>query len=179
MEANLLHILQGNLGHLIFIYILPQVWSPVWSTLFIKIVKTKSGSVAIRVSYLTYLWWSVVVSKKTFETIDEYIAIFPENVQSILQKLRQTISDAAPEAKEGISYQIPVFKLKGNLVWFAAFKNHIGFYPRASALEAFKDKLGAYDISKGTVKFPINGPIPFDLIKEIVRFRVKENLDRS
>ena len=120
-----------------------------------------------------------MVPKKTFETIDEYIATFPMNVQSILQELRQTIRDATPEAKEGISYQIPVFKLNGNLVWFAAFKNHIGFYPRVSAIEAFRDKLSAYEISKGTVKFPINGPIPFDLIKEIVRFRVKENLDRS
>ncbi|MGA3059954.1 MAG: DUF1801 domain-containing protein [Candidatus Bathyarchaeia archaeon] len=114
--------------------------------------------------------------KKNFETIDEYIATFPKNVQRILQELRQTIIKAAPEADEGISYRIPVFKLNGDLVWFAAFKNHIGFYPRASAIEAFQDKLSTYEISKGTVKFPINKPIPLNLIKEMVRFRVKENL---
>ena len=117
--------------------------------------------------------------KKELKSIDEYIATFPKNVQIILQEIRQAIRDAAPDAKEAISYQMPAFKLNGNLVWFAAFKNHIGFYPKASAIEAFKEKLSPYETSKGTVKFPINEPIPFDLIKEMVRFRVKENLDRS
>lgn len=117
--------------------------------------------------------------KKNFETIDEYIDTFPMNVRSILQELRRAIRDAAPEVKEGISYQMPVFKLNGNLVWFAAFKNHIGFYPRASAIEAFNDKLSAYNISRGTVKFPINEPLPFDLIKEMVKFRAKENLSKK
>ena len=117
--------------------------------------------------------------KNNYETIDEYIVAFPKNVQSILQELRQTIREAAPEAEEGISYKIPVFKLNGNLVWFAAFKDHIGFYPRESAIEAFQDKLSAYKIGKGTVRFPINKPITFDLIKEMVRFRVKENCVRS
>ncbi len=113
------------------------------------------------------------------KTIDEYIAGFPKNVQSILQDLRQAIRNAAPQAQEVISYQMPAFKQNGTLVWFAAFKNHIGFYPTASAVEAFKEKLSPYETSKGTVKFPINEPIPFDLIKEMVCFRVKENLERS
>ena len=117
--------------------------------------------------------------KKNFENIDEYIATFPISVQSILQELRQTIRDAAPQAKEGISYRIPVFKLNGNLVWFAAFKDHIGFYPRESAIGAFKEKLAGYTVSIGTVRFPMDKPIPFDLIKEMVKYRVKENLTRS
>jgi uncharacterized protein YdhG (YjbR/CyaY superfamily) len=116
---------------------------------------------------------------KGFKTVDEYIATFPRNVQGILQKLRQVIKDAAPEAEEAISYQIPTFKLNGNLVWFAAFKNHIGFYPRASAIEAFKAKLSLCDISKGTIRFPLDKPIPFDLIKKIVKYRVKENLSKK
>ena len=117
--------------------------------------------------------------KRVFKSIDEYIAVFPKNVQIILEEFRQAVRDAAPQAEEAISYQMPAFKLNGNLVWFAAYKNHIGFYPTSSAIEAFKGKLIPYEISKGTVKFPLNEPIPFDLVKEMVRFRVKENLDRS
>jgi uncharacterized protein YdhG (YjbR/CyaY superfamily) len=117
-----------------------------------------------------------MVPEKVFNSIDKYIATFPRNAQSILEEIRQAIREAAPQAEEAISYQMPVFKLNGVLVWFAAFKNHIGFYPKASAIEAFKEKLSAYEISKGTIRFPINEPIPFDLIKEMVRFRVKENL---
>jgi uncharacterized protein YdhG (YjbR/CyaY superfamily) len=117
--------------------------------------------------------------RKGFKTIDEYIASFPNNVQNILQELRRIIRDCAPEAKEAISYQIPTFKLKGNLVHFAAFKNHIGFYPTSSAIEAFKGKLAKYEISKGTIRFPINEPIPFELVKEMVRFRVRENLSKK
>jgi uncharacterized protein YdhG (YjbR/CyaY superfamily) len=113
-----------------------------------------------------------------FKSIDEYISTFPANVQIILEELRRAIRDAAPQAQEAISYQMPAFKLNGNLVWFAAFKNHIGFYPTSSGIEAFKERLAAYETSKGTVKFPINEPIPFDLIKEIVKFRVKENLEK-
>ena len=113
--------------------------------------------------------------KKRFETIDEYIATFPQNVQDILEELRQTIQNSAPDAKEAISYQIPTFKLNGNLVHFAAFKNHVGFYPTPSAIEAFKKELSPFKTSKGTVQFPLNKPIPFDLVKKIVRFRVKEN----
>jgi len=120
-----------------------------------------------------------MMRKKVFKTIDEYIAVLPKNVQIILEELRQAIRDAAPEAEEAISYQMPAFKLKGNLVFFAAFKNHIGFYPTPSAIEAFKEKLSGYEVSKGTVRFPLNEPIPFDLVKEMVRFRVKENLGKK
>ena len=114
--------------------------------------------------------------KKVFKSTDEYISTFPRNVQIILEEVRQAVKDAAPDAEEVISYQMPAFKLNGILVWFAAFKNHIGFYPKASAIEVFKERLSSYQISKGTVQFPLNEPIPFDLIKEIVRYRVKENL---
>ena len=116
--------------------------------------------------------------EKRFETIDEYIATFPRNVQRILEELRQTIRDSAPGAKEAISYQIPTFKLNGNLVHFAAFKNHIGFYPTSSAISEFKKELSHYIYGKGSVRFPINEPIPFDLVRKIVKYRVKENLDK-
>jgi uncharacterized protein YdhG (YjbR/CyaY superfamily) len=116
-----------------------------------------------------------MASKREFKSVDEYIAAFPNNVQCILEEFRKAIQEAAPEAEETISYQMPAFKLNGILVWFAAHKNHIGFYPRVSAIVAFKDKLSRYEVSKGTVQFPLNAPIPFDLIKEIVRFRIKEN----
>ena len=96
-----------------------------------------------------------------------------------MEELRQTIRDAAPEATEVISYQMPAFKLNGNLVWFAALKNHIGFYPTSSAIETFKEKLSPYETSKGTVKFSLDEPFPFDLIKEMVRFRVKENNNKA
>ena len=111
--------------------------------------------------------------------IDEYIASFPEDVQEILEKLRATIRKAAPDAEEKISYQIPTFSLKGNLVHFAAYKKHIGFYPTPSGIENFKNELSAYEGAKGSVKFPLNKPIPYDLIREIVEFRVKENLERA
>jgi uncharacterized protein YdhG (YjbR/CyaY superfamily) len=117
--------------------------------------------------------------KKAFKNIDEYIATFPKNVQSILEELRQTIRESAPEAEEAISYQMPTFKLNGNLVWFAAFKNHIGFYPKTSVIEAFKEELSNYEVSKGTIRFSLNKPIPFDLVKKIVKYRVKENLDKK
>jgi len=119
--------------------------------------------------------------KKKFESIDGYIASFPKNVQTVLEQIRQAIKDAAPKAEEAISYNMPAFRLNGNLVWFGAFKNHIGFYPRESAIEEFKEKLSGYEVSKvqGTVKFPLNKLIPLDLIKEMVRFRVKENLKKT
>lgn len=117
--------------------------------------------------------------KKSFETIDEYIASFHPYVQSILEELRQAIRNSAPDAKEAISYQIPTFKLNGNLVHFAAFKNHIGFYPTSSAIARFKKEMSHYEVAKGTVRFPINKPIPFDLIRKIVKLRVRENLARG
>jgi len=111
--------------------------------------------------------------------IDEYIAGFPQDVQEILEKIRMTIRGAAPDAQETISYQIPTFTLKGNLVHFGAFKKHIGFYPASTGIEAFKNELSAYEGAKGSVKFPLDKPIPFDLISEITKFRVRENLDRA
>ena len=119
-----------------------------------------------------------MVAKKKFENIDEYIATFPKNIQIILEALREVVKEAAPEADEIISYQMPAFKQSGILVWFAAFKNHISFFPKASAIEAFKENLTSYQTSKGTIQFPIKEPIPLDLVKEIVRFRVKENSAR-
>lgn len=115
---------------------------------------------------------------RTFKSVDEYISTFPPNIQTLLQQIRQAIQEAAPQATETISYQMPAFKQNGVLVWFAAFKNHIGFYPTAVGIEEFKKKLAPYKTSKGTVQFPLNEPIPFDLIKEMVRFRVKANMDK-
>jgi uncharacterized protein YdhG (YjbR/CyaY superfamily) len=116
---------------------------------------------------------------KQFETIDEYIGDYPESVQRILEKLRQTIRKAAPEATETIAYGIPTFKFHGNLVHFGGFKNHIGFFPTPSAIEAFKKELSVYGGGKGTIQFPLEKPIPFDLITKIVKFRVKENLEKK
>jgi len=114
-----------------------------------------------------------------YKNTDEYIAGFPESTREILEQLRATIKNAVPEAEEAIRYGMPTFRLKGNLVHFAAFKNHIGFYPTSSGIEAFKDMLSGYNLSKGTIQFPIEKPIPFDLITQIVDFRVKENLQRA
>jgi uncharacterized protein YdhG (YjbR/CyaY superfamily) len=117
--------------------------------------------------------------KTSPKTIDEYIASFPKDVQAILQKIRMTIRKAAPDAEETIKYQIPTFTLKGNLVHFGAYKNHIGFYPAPRALEEFKKELSAYEGSKGTVRFPFDKPIPYALITRIVKFRVKKNLEKA
>jgi len=109
------------------------------------------------------------------ESIDEYIATFPREVQATLEKLRQTIQKAAPDATEKISYQMPTFYLNGNLVHFAAYKSHIGFYPAPSGIVAFQDELKKYKTSKGAIQFPIDEAIPHALVKKIVQFRVKEN----
>jgi len=119
-------------------------------------------------------------SRRHFATMDEYIETFPDDIQRILEKMRQTIREAEPDAEEAISYQIPTFKLNGkNLVHFAAFKNHIGFFPTSSGVEAFENELGRYQRSKGTIRFPLEKPIPYDLVKRIVVFRVKENLAKK
>jgi len=111
------------------------------------------------------------------KTIDEYIAGFPVEVQSILEQLRTTILAAAPGAEEDIRYQMPTFRLKNkNVIHFAAYKKHIGFYPAPSGIEAFPQELSPYKTSKGAVQFPIDQPLPFELIDRIVRFRVKETL---
>ena len=118
-----------------------------------------------------------MVSKSQFRTIDEYIAEFPENVRDILEELRRVIRKAAPQAQEAMRYGIPTFRLNGNLVHFAAFKNHIGFYPTPSGIEAFKEELSPYKQAKGSVQFPIDMPMPYDLIQKIVKYRVDENLE--
>ena len=106
--------------------------------------------------------------------IDEYIAGFPKDVQKILEKIRLTIRKAAPAAEETIKYQIPTFTLKGNLVHFAGYKKHIGFYPAPTGIEKFKEEVSAYGSGKGTLQFPLDEPIPYDLIRKIVKFRVQE-----
>jgi uncharacterized protein YdhG (YjbR/CyaY superfamily) len=112
-------------------------------------------------------------------TIDEYIAGFPQDVQAILQKVRMTIRKAAPKAEETIKYRMPTFTLNGNLVYFAAFQKHIGFYPVPSGIAKFEKELSVYQQGKGSVQFPLDQPIPYDLISRIVKFRVKENLQRA
>jgi uncharacterized protein YdhG (YjbR/CyaY superfamily) len=112
-------------------------------------------------------------------SIDAYIADFPKDVQAILEKIRGIVRDAAPEAQEAIKYQIPTFVLNGNLVHFAAFQKHIGFYPTPSGIEHFKDALSAFNSAKGSVQFPLDSPIPYSLIKKMVKFRVNENREKS
>ncbi len=116
---------------------------------------------------------------ETPRTVDEYIAGFPPDIQDILRKVRATVTKAAPSAQEAIKYQMPTFVLNGNLVHFAAFKKHLGFYPAPTGVEAFKQELAAYATSKGAVQFPLGQPIPYGLIGRIVKFRVKENLARA
>lgn len=108
--------------------------------------------------------------------VDEYIASFPTDVRAKLEALRKVIREAAPEADETISYGMPTFKLHGNLVHFAAYERHIGFYPTPSAMEAFEGELSKYKRSKGAVQFPLDGPLPLALVRRMVEFRVKENL---
>ena len=117
--------------------------------------------------------------KPTSKEVDKYIAGFPEDIQEVLNKVRATIRESAPDAEETINYGIPTFTLMGNLVHFAAFKNHIGFYPTPSGIEKFKKELSVYAGAKGSVKFPLDKPIPYALISKIVKFRVKENLERA
>jgi uncharacterized protein YdhG (YjbR/CyaY superfamily) len=112
-------------------------------------------------------------------SIDAYIATFPKDVQVILEQVRATIRAAAPEAKETIGYSMPAFTLHGALVYFAAFKNHIGFYPAPTGLEAFKEDLSAYKGGKGSVQFPLDQPMPLDLITRIVQYRVAQNVAKA
>jgi len=112
------------------------------------------------------------------KNIDEYIAGFPQDVQKTLQRIRGIVTKAAPDAEEAMKYQIPTFVLHGNLVHFAAFQKHIGFYPTPSAIEAFSGELASYEWAKGSVQFPLNKPVPFTLIRKIVEFRVKETREK-
>jgi uncharacterized protein YdhG (YjbR/CyaY superfamily) len=121
----------------------------------------------------------MAAEKVTPKTMDEYIATFPKDVQAVLEKIRITIQKAAPVAKETIKYQMPTYVLEGNLVYFAAFKKHIGFYPPVKGLVQFKDELAVYEGPKGSLIFPLDKPIPYDLIDEIVKFRVLENHQRA
>lgn len=118
-------------------------------------------------------------NKAGFTSTDEYIATFPKEIQRILQEIRTTIKAAAPDAEEKISYQMPTFFLNGNLVHFAAFKNHIGFYPTPSGIEKFKKELSRYEGAKGSVQFPLDEQMPYDLISKIVKFRVAENRKKT
>ncbi len=114
-----------------------------------------------------------------FKTVDEYLSAFPASIKKILQEVRKTIKQAAPNAEELISYNIPAFKLNGMLVFYAAYEKHIGFYPTSSGIKVFQDELTNYKTSKGAIQFPIDEPIPRDLITKIVRYRVKENLEKE
>lgn len=110
--------------------------------------------------------------------IDDYILQFPKEIQRKLQELRQVIKESAPEAEERISYKMPTYYLRGNLVHFAAYSGHIGFYPAPSGIEAFKDQLEGFKTSKGAIQFPLDEDLPLGLIRKIVKFRVEENLNK-
>ncbi len=115
-------------------------------------------------------------NKTTFNSIDEYILQFSPEVQEILKMFRKIMKEVAPEAEERMSWQMPTFVLHGNLVHFAAHKNHIGFYPAPSGIDAFKQELSGYKGAKGSVQFPLNKPMPYELVRKIVKFRVDENI---
>ncbi len=119
------------------------------------------------------------MEKKSFKNVDQYISGFPENVSARLEEMRATIKKAAPEAEEGISYQMPAYKYLGIVLYFAGYKNHIGFYPTASGIEAFKNELSKYKGAKGSVQFPLDKPLPLALISKIVKFKLKENIRKA
>jgi uncharacterized protein YdhG (YjbR/CyaY superfamily) len=117
-------------------------------------------------------------AKKKITTIDDYITQYPPHIQTLLKELRKIIKEAAPQATEGISYHMPVFKQKGVIAWFAAAKDHIGLYPKATAITAFKDRLTNYKTSTGTIQLPLDKPLPTTLIKDIIRYNLKENITK-
>jgi uncharacterized protein YdhG (YjbR/CyaY superfamily) len=119
------------------------------------------------------------MEKTNFKNVAEYISLFPENVRPLLQQMHVTILKAAPKAEEVISYQMPAYKYFGILVYFAGYKNHIGFYPTASGIEAFKKELSVYKGAKGSVQFPLDKPLPVALISKIVKFKLKENIRKA
>lgn len=119
------------------------------------------------------------MKKQNYQTIDEYIALFPKDAQKTLENIRKTVIKFAPNATEAISYGIPTFKLNGkNLVHFAAFDDHYSFFPTSSGVDKFKEELKGFKTSKGTIQFPIGQPLPYDLIQKITEFRVKENTEK-
>jgi uncharacterized protein YdhG (YjbR/CyaY superfamily) len=113
------------------------------------------------------------------KNIDEYIAGFPGEVREILEEIREAVRKAAPGAKEAIKYKMPAFTLEGNLVFFAAFKDHIGFYPPVAGSKELQKALAVYEGPKGSLKFPIDKPLPIALIRKVVKIRVKENLEKA
>ena len=115
----------------------------------------------------------------TPQNVDEYFSGFPNDIQKLLKQMRATIKKAAPKAEEVISYAIPGYLLEGMLVYFAAFKNHIGFYPGAAGIAAFKKELSVYKSAKGSVQFPLDNPLPLSLVTRIVKFRIRQNLDKA
>ena len=117
----------------------------------------------------------MITPSTKFATVDAYFSAFPPATKKLLRQMRETIRAAAPDAREVVSYNMPAFKLKGLLVWYAAYKQHIGFYPKPSTLQAFKKELSGYKGSKGAVQFPLDEPLPLDLITRMVKFRVKED----
>jgi uncharacterized protein YdhG (YjbR/CyaY superfamily) len=117
----------------------------------------------------------MVMNRKVSKNIDDYISHYPKEVQRLLKQMRQTIRKAAPQAKEKIGYGIPTFTLNDNLVHFGAFKDHVSFFPTASGITAFKKEFKGYKVSRGTVQFPLDKPLPLSLVSRIVRFRVKES----
>ena len=119
------------------------------------------------------------IRKSEYHNIDEYIALFPDDVRQILTKIRTVIRECAPQATETINYAIPTFQLNGNLVHFAGFQKHIGFYPTPGGIEKFMDELAPYEKAKGSVQFPLDKPIPYDLIRRITEFRVQQNLQKK
>ena len=118
-------------------------------------------------------------NKTITKLIDEYILKFPAEVQEKLKSLRKVIKESAPDAVEKLSYQMPTFVLHGNLVYFAAYKSHIGFYPTPSGIDAFKQELSEYKVAKGSIQFPLDKPLPYELISKIVKFRVDENIAKA
>lgn len=116
---------------------------------------------------------------RRFNNVNEYFAAFPTATKALLKEMRDTIKDVAPQAEQVISYNMPAFKWNGILVWYAAYKQHIGFYPTPSAIKAFERELVGYKTSKGGIQFPIDKPIPTALVKKIVRFRIKQNLEKA
>jgi uncharacterized protein YdhG (YjbR/CyaY superfamily) len=118
-------------------------------------------------------------TSKKFKTVDEYFSTFPKNVKDVLAELRKTVKQAAPQAEEVISYNMPAFKFKGILVYYAAYKKHIGFYPTSSGIEAFKKELSGYKWAKGSIQFPLDQPLPIELITNIVKFKVMRNSEKA
>lgn len=119
------------------------------------------------------------MDRTKFKTVDEYFSTLPVSTQKVLKEVRKKIKQTVPDAEEVISYNIPEFKFHGLLIWYAAFKDHVSLFPKTTAIKVFSKELSKYEVSKGTIQFPIDKPIPFGLITRIVKFRVKENIDQE